>query len=170
MKTSFFEREFIEKYKSRPNKKGQLKRPDEQLSDQDQVEEENEPDANDPAQRQKVIMKLLGSSFLPEASKEYESYADRQAKFFARFLPETANYNQHKIDKLFQVHQMEELVELKDRYDEITYILDEQECSQAYKMDLVKELHDVETAYERFSNQIEHLNNLIDATQYSVQK
>ena len=46
---------------------------------------------------------------------------------------------------------MEELVELKDRYDEITNILDEQECSQAYKMDLVKELHDVETAYEKSS-------------------
>jgi len=59
---------------------------------------------------------------------------------------------------------MDELVDLKDRYDEITYILDEQECSQAYKMDLVKELHDVEAAYTKFSNQIENLNNLIDAT------
>jgi len=63
---------------------------------------------------------------------------------------------------------MEELVELKDRYDEITYILDEQECSQAHKMDLVKDLHDVEGAYTKFSNQIEHLNNLIDATHYSI--
>ena len=97
-------------------------------------------------------MKLLGSSFLSEASKEYESYADRKVKFFARILPESANYNQHKIDKLFQVHQMEELVELKDRYGDLTNILDEQECSQAYKIDLVKELHDVETAYKRFSN------------------
>lgn len=37
-------------------------------------------------------------------------------------------------------------------------------------MDLVKELHDVETAYDKFSNQIEYLNNLIDATHYSIQK
>lgn len=77
MKKWEFEREFIEKFKSRPNNKGQLKRPDEQASDQDIPEEENEAEQNDPALRQKVIMKLLGSSFLPDASKEYESYADR---------------------------------------------------------------------------------------------
>jgi len=47
---------------------------------------------------------------------------------------------------------MEELEDLKYRYDNITEILDRQECSQAHKMDLVKELHDVEAAYSKFSN------------------
>ena len=51
MKMQNYDREFIEKHKSRPNKKGQLKRPDEQLSDQDQAEEEVEVDVNDPVRR-----------------------------------------------------------------------------------------------------------------------
>jgi predicted nuclease with TOPRIM domain len=59
---------------------------------------------------------------------------------------------------------MESLTELKERYDEITYILDEKECTQAHKMDLVKELHDCEAAFTKFSNQIEQLKSLIDAT------
>ena len=65
---------------------------------------------------------------------------------------------------------MEELEDLKYRYDNITEILDRQECSQAHKMDLVKELHDVEAAFTKFSNQIDNLNNLIDATHYSIYK
>jgi hypothetical protein len=76
LKTTQMEREFIEKYKSRPNERGQLKRPDEHESDNEAKAEEAEV-ADDPAKRQKTILKLLGSSFLPEAAKEHESYADR---------------------------------------------------------------------------------------------
>lgn len=31
-----------------------------------------------------------------------DSYAERQSKFFARFMPEMADENQHKIDRLFR--------------------------------------------------------------------
>ena len=49
-KNKFYEKEFIEKFKSRPNRKGQLKRPDEQWSDNENCpEEEFEVDVNDPA-------------------------------------------------------------------------------------------------------------------------
>ena len=47
---------------------------------------------------------------------------------------------------------MEKLIDLKQRYDEITYILDEKDCSQAYRLDLVKEFHDVEAAFTKFNN------------------
>lgn len=58
-------------------------------------------------------------------------------------MPEKADENQHKIDKLFQVHQMEALSDLKHRYDNITKILDTKDCSQQYKLDLITDLHEV---------------------------
>lgn len=147
--------EFLWKYRSKLDRNGQIKAP---------VDRNSESEGSDGEEDEH---KQMAKS---EALEVKDSYAERQSKFFARFMPETADYNQHKMDKLFQVHQMEALRDLKTRYDSIANILDTKDCSQQYKLDLIKDLHEVQSAYQSFDYQYKYLNDLIDHNTYKDQK
>ena len=73
-------------------------------------------------------------------------------EFLNRLMPIRTNENRDKIDKLFQIHQMEALKELKLHFDEITHLLDNSSVSQ---IDFYQRRRDqllLQDIYQRYVN------------------